>query len=300
MEGYIISNLDTFKKKYGFDSCEYNVVVKSNMAVGGEVLVLCSPVTREEIIACIDAAKEADLPVHVCGNLSNTIIKDGGYKGVLLKIADNYSGFEMVDGVVTVKAGTPMVSLAKELTAMGYGGLEFAGGIPGTIGGGVRMNAGAYGGQMSDVIKSVTYYDGEKLVTTDKLGFGYRESVFEDMEGIVVIEATLEPKAGAGDMEALTEYNRRRSEKQPLELPSCGSVFKRPKDGYASKMIDDCGLKGLRVGGASVSEKHCGFIVNDRGGTARDVLELMEKVRSTVYEKTGTLLESEWVIIGED
>lgn len=270
------------------------------MGVGGEVLVLCEPENEHQVAECFKAARMAELPVYVCGNLSNTIIKDGGFRGVMLRIAENYSGYEIKDGKITVKAGTSMIKLAKEITQAGYGGLEFAGGIPGTVGGGVRMNAGAYGGQMSDAVKSVTYYDGEKPVTTHKLGFGYRESVFEAMDGVVILEAVMELQPGTGDMEKLKEFNRRRREKQPLDKPNCGSVFKRPKEGYASKMVEDCGLKGRRVGGACVSEKHSGFIVNDKKGSAKDVLELMGQVKSIVYDKTGVMLENEWVIIGED
>lgn len=193
-----------------------------------------------------------------------------------------------------------MVKLAKDLTGQGYGGLEFAGGIPGSVGGGIRMNAGAYGGQMSDVVKSVTYFDGEKKITTNEMGFGYRESVFEKMDDIVILEAVLEMEKGTGDMAKLKEFNQRRKDKQPLDKPSCGSVFKRPKNGYAAQMIEECGLKGRRKGGAVVSEKHSGFIVNDGNATAKDVVDLMEEVRDIVCEKTGVRLDNEWIIIGEE
>ena len=261
---------------------------------------MCSPENEEQIIACINGAKGSGLPLFVCGRLSNTIIKDGGFKGVMLRIGENYSGYTINEETVRVKAGTSMIALARDLTEKGFGGLEFAGGIPGTVGGGIRMNAGAYGGQMSDVVSSVTYYDGEKICTITDIGFGYRESIFEKMENAVILSAELKLLNGKGDMELLRDYNNRRREKQPLDKPNCGSVFRRPENNFASKLVDDCGLKGFSVGDAQVSEKHCGFIVNNGGATSSQVLNLMEMVRQEVHKKTGVMLENEWVIIGED
>lgn len=295
-----MNKIDIFKSEYNFNNCEYDKEVKTSMGVGGKVLALCCPENEYQVIDCIKAAEKAELPVYVCGNLSNTIIKDGGYCGVILRMSDNYSGYKEDNGRFIVKSGTSMIKLAKELTEKGYGGLEFAGGIPGTVGGGIRMNAGAYGGQLSDVVKGVTYYDGEKLVTVDKAGFGYRKSIFADMDKAVILEAVFELEGGSGSMEKLKEFNRKRAEKQPLDKPNCGSVFKRPKDGFAAKIIEECGLKGTRVGGAAVSEKHSGFIVNDNQASAKDVLALMEQVKTEVNRQTGILLENEWVIIGED
>lgn len=291
--------IEIFKQQYNFNNCTFEAEVKTSMAVGGKVSVLCEPINIHEIIHCVAAAKQADLPLFVCGYLSNTIILDKGYKGVIMRLGDNFSGIEISDNKVVAKSGTSLIKLAKTVTEAGLGGLEFAGGIPGTVGGGVRMNAGAYDGQMSDVVTSVTYYDGSDIVVTKDPGFDYRSSMFSKSSSAVILEVEFTLNKGCGDIEKLKEFNRRRKEKQPLDKPSCGSVFKRPEGHFVGKLVDDCGLRGKMLGGAMVSDKHSGFIVNSGGATASDVLELMELVRKTVKEKMGVDLENEWVIIGE-
>lgn len=294
-----MNSIEIFKNEYNFNNCSYSTVVKSTMGVGGVVFALCEPENEYQVIDCVKSAKTANLPLYVCGKLSNTIILDGGYKGVIMRLGDNFSGIEIDEGIVRAKAGTSLIKLAKQVTDLGLGGLEFAGGIPGTVGGGVRMNAGAYGGQMSDVVKKVTYFDGEKIVTAENVDFGYRTSAFCKSPCSVILEVEFNLQKGKGDIEALKDYNRRRKEKQPLEMPNCGSVFKRPEGHFVGKLVDDCGLRGKSVGGAMVSNKHSGFIVNNGNASAMDVLSLMELVKSAVKEKTGVDLESEWVIIGE-
>ncbi len=219
----------------------------------------------------------------------------------MIKVYNNYKGYSREGDIFRVKSGTPIIPFIKEVTKMGYGGLEFASGIPGSLGGAVFMNAGAFKGEMSEVVLEVTYFDGEKegTLTLEELDFAYRHSAFKEMKGVVILEVVLKLKEGKGDLEKIKRLALIRKEKQPTNKPNCGSVFKSPPGDYAARLIEEAGLKGKRVGGAVVSTKHSGFIVNDNNAKADDVLTLVKQVQEEVYNKYNIALESEWIILGE-
>ena len=271
------------KKILSADMSEY-----TTMRTGGAADVLLLPESVEELA---NALKE-DRDAIVLGGCSNVIVRDGGIRGTVVRTTA-LKGVTVRGDIAQAMAGTTLYTLVRELHKAGLTGLEFASGIPGTVGGGVYMNAGAYGGEMKDFLISVQVLDrasGELLtVGADELELGYRSSRLM-RENWIVVSADF--KMQRGDMEA-------RKSKQPLEFPSSGSTFKRPEGHFAGKLIQDCGLKGAQVGGAQVSEKHAGFVINRGGATSGDVLELIEMVRREVYAKTGVLLEPEVRIIGE-
>ena len=259
-------------------------------------------VSGTQVEALVKKAKELDIPYIVVGNGSNLLVSDAGYAGLVIKIAEEPVRFP--DAVtLEVSAGTPLARLAMAAAEAGLTGLEFAHGIPGTVGGAVMMNAGAYDGQISDVLVSSTCYDSEEeaFIQLDKEAhsFAYRHSSYMDQPQRIVTSAvfTLHP----GDKDAIrakmSDLNRRRREKQPLEFPSAGSTFKRPEGHFAGKLIEDCGLKGYRVGGAQVSEKHAGFVINAGGATCEDVLRLMEYIEVQVYQQFRIHLEKEVRVI---
>ncbi len=276
----------------------------TNFKIGGPAARLITVFNDRALSGILRGLAHIELPYFVLGRGSNLLVGDKGYPGVALKLEFTYGGI-MQDGV-TLYAGAGMslngaCAYAKEESLTG---LEFAWQIPGSVGGALYMNAGAYGGEMKDVITRVWYMDTEGRLldaTGDELGFGYRRSAFMD-GGRIITHA--EFKLAPGNKEEIAakmkELKDRRLEKQPYDMPSAGSTFKRPKTGYAAALIEQCGLKGRRVGGAQVSEKHAGFIVNTGGATCKDVLELMEIVRETVLKETGTELEPEVRVIGEN
>ncbi|WP_143287062.1 UDP-N-acetylmuramate dehydrogenase [Caenibacillus caldisaponilyticus] len=248
-------------------------------------------------------ALDRDLPLTVLGNGSNVIVRDGGIRGVVM-YTPHLSAITVSGTQITAEGGAPLISVSQKARELGLTGLEFACGIPGSVGGAVVMNAGAYGGEIKDVLTRACVMDENGDIFTVEaadLELGYRTSNIEKNRWIV-LSATFDlkpgdPKAIQAEMERLTRLRR---EKQPLEYPSCGSVFKRPKGHYVGPMIEACGLKGLRIGGAEVSTKHAGFIVNKGGATAKDYLALIDEIKRRVYEKFGVKLETEVRIIGED
>ncbi len=284
----------------------------TTLRLGGPADVLCEPAAAAEIAWALACARELGAPVTVIGNGSNLLVRDGGVRGLVLRVADSFSrvsdAVPLGDGryALTAQGGAPLIKLANAAANAGLTGLEFAGGIPGTVGGAVFMNAGAYGGEMKDVVTNVTARgrDGRAMAyAAEELRFGYRASALSQCaEPPVVTSVTVAlPKGDEETIRAtMREFSARRREKQPLALPSCGSTFKRPPGRFAGTLIDECGLKGLRVGGASVSTLHAGFLVNDANGTAADYLALIARVREAVYNKTGVTLEPEVRIIGED
>ena len=288
---------------------EAKVLVKEPMAshttfkIGGPADYFVKPETVEELAAVLKLCKEEEVPYFILGNGSNLLVGDKGFRGVVIQLYKNFDGMTIEGTIVTAKAGAMLVRVAKESGKAGLTGLEFASGIPGTIGGAMVMNAGAYGGEMKDVVTSVTVLtkDGEiKKLSGEEMNFRYRGSVVED-EDYIVLEAVMELKEGnLEEIQArMAELTVQRKTKQPIEFPSAGSTFKRPEGYFAGKLIQDAGLRGFQVGGAQVSEKHCGFVINAGGATAADVMSLMQQVSDKVNEELGVTLEPEVKRIGE-
>ena len=257
----------------------------------------------EQITAAIQVCREENLPWFVLGRGSNLLVSDKGYRGVILSIYKDFQKTEIQGETVTVQAGVLLTTLSGKVLDASLTGLEFASGIPGTIGGAVVMNAGAYGGEMKDIVRKVTVLDqdGEvRTLTCGEMQFGYRTSLAKK-KGYIVLGAELTLKQGEKEKirEEMQTLKAKRIEKQPLEFPSAGSTFKRPEGYFAGKLIMDAGLRGAAVGGAQVSEKHCGFVVNTGNATAADVRELMRQVQGKVQEQFGVHLEPEVRFLGE-
>ena len=288
---------------------EAKVLVNEPMAshttfkIGGPADYFVMPETSEELAAVLKLCKEENMPYFILGNGSNLLVGDKGFRGVVIQLYKNFDGICLEGTKITAKAGAMLIRVAKEAGKAGLTGLEFASGIPGTIGGAMVMNAGAYGGEMKDVVTAVTVLtkEGEiKTLSGEEMNFRYRGSVVED-EGYIVLEAVMELKEGNQEeiQARMEELSLQRRTKQPIEYPSAGSTFKRPEGYFAGKLIQDAGLRGFQVGGAQVSEKHCGFVINKDHATAADVWELMCQVRAIVKEKFGVELEPEVKRLGE-
>ncbi len=257
----------------------------------------------DEIKAAVRICQEENLPWFVLGRGSNLLVSDQGYRGVILSIYKNFQNIDIQGEILTVQAGTLLTTLSGKALDASLSGMEFASGIPGTVGGAVVMNAGAYGGEMKDIVRQVTVLDQEGIVRTltgEEMQFGYRTSLAKK-KGYIVLEAILELKPGEKEQirEKMQTLKAKRIEKQPLEYPSAGSTFKRPEGYFAGKLIMDAGLRGARVGDAQVSEKHCGFVVNTGHATAADVRELMRQIQEKVQEQFGVRLEPEVRFLGE-
>ena len=273
--------------------------------IGGPADRLVTVQSPEQLADVLRLAREQELPCMLLGRGSNLLVSDKGVRGVVLKLGGGFQEIALQEDGRTVVAGAAasLRSLCEFACGHGLSGLEFAFGIPGSVGGAVYMDAGAYGGEMRDAVISVTHMtrDGA-LVTLPKeaLDFDYRKSRYTGGEDVIVsAEFALTPGDPVEIRGKMADLMNRRKEKQPYDLPSAGSVFKRPPNGFAAAMIEECGLKGRRVGGAQVSEKHSGFIVNVGGATCKDVLELIEIVQEEVQKKTGTKLETEVRVTGE-
>ena len=273
----------------------------TTLRLGGKADWLAFPRSREEIAALYAEAGREGLPVTVIGHGSNLLVLDGGIRGLVIRIEKNMRAIRRDGNRLIAQAGAMLGSAAMAAAEAGLTGLEFASGIPGTIGGGMTMNAGAYGGEMSDVTVRVDgiYPDGLPVtLSREEMRFGYRTSAVKTLD-FIVTEVTMELQPGepAAIREKMSELNARRAEKQPLDVPSAGSTFKRPEGFFAAALIDQCGLKGFGVGGAQVSTKHAGFLVNN-GSSSRDYLELVHRVQQIVQEQTGVQLEPEIRIVG--
>ena len=271
--------------------------------VGGPADYFVMPETKHEIRRIITVCRECGTPFYIIGNGSNLLVSDKGYRGVIIQLYKEMSKIETEGNVIRAEAGASLARVANAALEAGLTGFEFASGIPGTLGGACVMNAGAYGGEMKDVLLSVTALaaDGEFLtIPKDRLELGYRTSVFA-RKGYIVVEALLELKEGSKEAirQKMEELREKRITKQPLEYPSAGSTFKRPEGYFAGKLIQDAGLRGYRVGGAQVSEKHCGFVINCGNASAADVDELMKQVSAKVEEQFGVTLEPEVKRLGE-
>ncbi len=271
--------------------------------IGGPADYYVMPHSGEEAAQVIKACREWKLPFYILGNGSNLLVSDKGFRGVIIQMFKNYSEVS-VDGVcVTARAGALLSKIAKTALENNLTGLEFAAGIPGTLGGAVVMNAGAYGGEMKDVLEEVGVLSGEGEILRlkrEELDLGYRTSVIA-RKGYIVLEAKMRLQEGKREAIAsrMEELKEKRVSKQPLELPSAGSTFKRPEGNFAGKLIMEAGLRGFSVGDAQVSEKHCGFVVNKGGATALQVRELMQEVIRRVEETSGVTLEPEVKMLGE-
>lgn len=277
----------------------------TSFKAGGKADVLVMPETQEELMYLLQAVNAADVSYMIMGNGTNILVRDGGYRGVIIKLGDAFS-YVTVDGErLTAGCGTLMAQVASEALAHGLAGFEFASGIPGSIGGASFMNAGAYGGEMVQILEKVKVIskDGSRMftMTNKELEFGYRYSrLYETCDVVVSVTLKLlkdDPDRIKAKMKELTD---KRNLKQPVDKPSAGSFFKRPPGYYAGKLIQDAGLKGLSVRGAQISELHSGFILNTGNATATDIIQLMDVVRCTVKDKFGVELIPEVRIIGED
>ena len=271
--------------------------------IGGPADALALPKTPEEVAEVVRFCHEHAQPYYVLGNGSNLLVSDEGYRGIVLQLYRNFNDIQVNGEMITVQSGAMLAAVARTAYQNGLTGLEFASGIPGTIGGAVVMNAGAYGGEMKHVLREVTVLtkEGEVLAIPAKaLELGYRTSVIPK-NGWIVLGAVLQLKKGDPEqiLARMEELKEQRITKQPLDLPSAGSTFKRPEGYFAGKLIMDAGLRGFTVGGAQVSEKHCGFVVNRGNATAADVWELICEVKRRVKEMTGVELEPEVKLLGD-
>ena len=272
--------------------------------VGGPADFFVTPKAKEEVRDVIRICKEAGMPYYIIGNGSNLLVSDAGYRGVIVQIYKEMNEVKVEGDLVKAQAGALLSGIAAKALGAELSGFEFASGIPGTIGGACVMNAGAYGGEMKDVLESVTVLTGEgKIIELgrNELELGYRTSVIAK-KGYIVLGAVLKLERGHGEKikTYMDELKEKRVTKQPLEYPSAGSTFKRPEGYFAGKLIEDAGLRGFQVGGAQVSEKHCGFVINRDHATAADIMELMRQVQIRVKENSGVDLEPEVKRLGDE
>ena len=270
--------------------------------IGGPVRLMALPKTEKEAQAVLKTAWELECPPFFLGNGSNLLVADAGYEGFVLKLARGMDQVQEVNRRLVAGSAMLLSQLAWAALGRGLAGLEFAHGIPGSLGGALTMNAGAYGGEMAQVVTAVTCLTrtGElQTVPADRCAFSYRHSAFSDGSRLILKAEFSLPQGDPEEIRAkIEDLAQRRREKQPLEYPSAGSMFKRPPGHFAAALIDQCGLKGLTVGGAQVSEKHAGFVVNRGGATCADVLALVDQVRERVLRQTGVELEMEVRVLG--
>ena len=271
--------------------------------IGGNADYFVKPGNADEVAAVIAVCRKYNIPYFILGNGSNLLVSDDGYRGMIINIMDNMDSVTVDGRIITAQAGAMLVRVSVMARDNALTGLEFASGIPGTIGGAVYMNAGAYGGEMKNVVKTVRAIDEYGRIyelDSEKMDFSYRHSIVEERK-LIVLEVTLELEHGSREAidDRMKELAEARRSKQPLEYPSAGSTFKRPEGYFAGKLIMDAGLRGYSVGGAQVAEKHCGFVINKGGATASDVVELIRDVQHDVDDKFGVTLEPEVKMLGE-
>lgn len=271
--------------------------------IGGPADYFLVPEDKEQVQRITAICKEENVPYYIIGNGSNLLVSDKGYRGAIIQIYKEMSRMDAEGTVIKAQAGVSLSKIANEALKEGLTGFEFAAGIPGTLGGACVMNAGAYGGEMKDVLLDVTVLtpEGEMLtIQKENLELGYRTSIIA-RKNYIVLEASIELQHGdKKEIKArMDELKEKRTGKQPLEYPSAGSTFKRPEGYFAGKLIQDAGLRGFQVGGAQVSEKHCGFVINKDNAAASDIVELMKQVADKVEDKFGVRLEPEVKRLGE-
>lgn len=274
----------------------------TSFRIGGEVPILAEPEKEEDILFLKELCERFCVPSYIIGNGSNLLVSDKGYSGVVVKLGKRFSNITVSENRICAKAGALLGTIAKLAAENGLSGFECESGIPGSLGGAVVMNAGAYGGEIKDIVVKTTYISEEgeiKSVFGKEHEFGYRKSFFQKNGATVLSsEMELEYKNKEEIYEKMGELNRKRKEKQPLEYPSCGSTFKRPEGYFAAALIQDANLKGYSIGGAQVSEKHSGFIINTGNATADDVIRLVCHIKEVVCKKFGVELECEMKMLG--
>ena len=275
----------------------------TSFRTGGEAATFIQVENKEQLKKVLYYLRKTEHEYFVLGNGTNLLVSDRGYDGVVIQIGSKMSAIRVDGNRIYVQAGALLSQTAKQALDAGLTGMEFASGIPGSVGGGIVMNAGAYDGEMESIVESVTVLneDGEFMVLDhDTMEFGYRSSIIKNRP-FIVVEAVLKLEQGDKDSikEKMDDFALRRRQKQPLEYPSAGSTFKRPEGYFAGKLIMDCGLRGYRIGGAQVSEKHCGFVINAANATSEDIAELMAEIQERVKEKFGVQLEPEVVKLGK-
>lgn len=271
--------------------------------VGGEAECVIVVETKDELAKIISYFGRLEQDYFVLGNGSNLLVGDKGYRGVIIKFGKQMGAICVEQNHIVVGAGAPLSLVASAAKEKGLSGLEFAAGIPGTVGGAIVMNAGAYGGEMKQVVQMVRVMDKEGEILTldnDTMEFGYRTSIIKDRP-FIVLGAILRLTPGNEEEigRKMEELMKQRKSKQPLEYPSAGSTFKRPEGHYAGKLIMDAGLRGYRIGGAQVSEKHCGFVINAGGATAADIKEVIEEIQERVLDRFHVRLEPEVIFLGD-
>lgn len=273
----------------------------TSFKVGGKAKCVVLPKTIGEIVFTVSLCKEHNIQYFIMGKGSNLIINDNGFEGVIIKLGEYFNEIKVEKDTITAQSGAFMSIIAAKALQNTLSGLEFASGIPGTVGGAVAMNAGAYGGDMSQITESVKIMDETGAIQklkNEELDFGYRKSIFQSSPNLILeVKMKLEKASYDQIRNTMKEMTEKRMKKQPLNLPSAGSIFKRPEGHYAGKLIEDAGLKGLSVGGARVSPLHSGFIVNEGNATAEDIINLIAIIKNTVYEKFGVMLEQEVKIL---
>ncbi|MFQ6999833.1 MAG: UDP-N-acetylmuramate dehydrogenase [Clostridium sp.] len=303
--GEVLDLKNLFSNIYSKDEVKINALMKEhiNFEVGGPADILLIPSKVEQIIESIKICKENNIPYFVMGNGSNLLVKDGGIRGVVIKLT-GLTNLEVNEEEIKADCGVMLKELSDKALENSLTGLEFACGIPGSVGGAVFMNAGAYNGEIKNVIKEAEVITSSGEIVTlskDELELGYRTSkVMKDNS--IVINATFKLEKGNKEeiKETIDDLTQKREEKQPLEYPSAGSTFKRPEGYFAGKLIQDSGLKGYSIGGAAVSSKHSGFVINKGNATAKDILDLIAYIQEEVKKQFGVELHTEVRIIGED
>lgn len=283
----------------------YNEPMKNHTSfkVGGPADIFIEPDDRAELVKAIKDLREQGVSYYIIGNGSNLLVSDKGLRGAVVKIGEKFGSVSINNDIITAESGVLLSTLSKMAAREGLTGMEFASGIPGSLGGAVTMNAGAYGGEMKDIVEWVEILDQDlniKRLKNDEMKFMYRKSIIEPGKHIV-LRCCIRLKKGNKDEidNKMAELAEKRKSKQPLHLPSAGSTFKRPEGYFAGKLIEDAGLRGFSIGGAQVSTLHCGFVVNNGDATAKDVYDLIRHVQKTVFEKFNVMLEPEVKILGE-
>lgn len=289
----------------GKENIKYNESMSKHTSfkVGGNADIFALVDSEEKLQKVLKIVKENNMSITIVGNGTNLLVRDGGIRGIVIKYTAN--NYEIKNDKVKVSTGISNARLAKILLDNNLSGFEFAAGIPGTIGGALVMNAGAYGGEIKDLVEKTKYIDLNnneiKVINNDEQKFEYRKSIFQSIN-CIILETIFQLNEGDKEVikQKMDEYAKKRKESQPLEFPSAGSTFKRGEDFVTAKLIDEAGLKGLTIGGAEVSTKHAGFIVNKGNATANDIIKLINKVKEEVFNKFGKTIKEEVKIIGEE